>query len=122
MKMPGVTYAKCLYAGPEFPADPPYSEVIYNLPQAPPRRKSCATIGICDNWIGVGATGVVFEVQLDSGQGWQTKYVSPMLTGPSDPIAISVDWAGAQRLQLDCKDADNQISADYAVWADARLE
>ncbi len=122
MKMRGVPYPKCLYAGPEYATGTAYSEIIYDLPQGPARERFCAVIGICDNYIGARPTGVIFEVQVDKDGEWETKYTSAAMYGPDEPVAIAIDITGASRLRLFCKDTGDGISADYAVWADARLE
>jgi hypothetical protein len=122
LKMRGVLYAKSLYAGPEYANPLPYSEIIYDLPQDPKPNKFCATIGICDNCIGASPTGVIFEVQVDKNGEWETRYTSPTFAGPVDPLAICVDISDTKRLRLYCRDTGDGISADYAVWADARLE
>ena len=122
LRMRGLLYTKSLYAGPEYASPFAYSEIIYDLPQAPKPSKFCAIIGICDNCIGASATGVVFEVQVDKDGEWKTRYKSPTLAGPVEPLAICVDISDTKRLRLYCRDTGDGISADYAVWADARLE
>jgi len=122
MRMRGVLYAKCLYAGPEYAKGLAYSEIIYDLTERPERKKLCATIGICDNYLGVGLTSVVFQVQVERDGEWLTRYKSPPMSGATEPLAVSVDISGATRLKLYCQDTGDGINADYAVWADARLE
>ena len=122
LKMRGVLYQKSLYAGPEYASPFAYSEIIYDLPQDPKRKKFCAIIGICDNCIGASPTGVFFEVQVGKDGEWETRYKSPTLAGVAEPLAISVDISDAKVLRLYCRDTGDGISADYAVWADARLE
>ena len=123
LRMRGMLYAKALYAGPEYAAPLAYSEIIYDLPEEPKRRTFRAVIGICDNCLGAARiTGVVFEVQVDRDGAWETLYKSPTLAGPAEPLAVSVDISKAKRLRLYCRDTGDGITADYAVWADARLE
>jgi len=123
LKMRGVLYPKALYAGPEYATPLAYSEIIYELPGEPGHKTFRAVIGICDNCLGSArATGVVYEVHVDRNNGWEVMYTSPTLAGPTEPLAISVDISKAKRLKLYCRDIGDGISADYAVWASARLE
>jgi len=110
------THPKAGGAGP----DAGYSEVIYDLTQAAGAKLLRAVIGIDDTAGGAGS--VVFKVQVGADDTWETRYTSPVMRGPDEPLAISVDISGAGKLRLYCTDAGDGISCDHAAWADARLE
>jgi len=119
LRLGGVPYAKSLLTHTEPSATGTHSEVIYDLPQTPPRRWFKSLIGVADS--GVGGS-VTFEVHLDRGQGWEKSYESPILRGGQEPLAIAVDLTGARRLRLYCTDAGDGIGSDHATWALPRLE
>ena len=119
LRLGGVPYAKSLLTHTEISAQGTHSEVIYDLPQTPPRRWFKAIIGVADSGNGGSVT---FEVHLDKGQGWEKSYSSPVLRGGQEPLAISVDLTGAKKLRLYCTDAGDGIGSDHASWALPRLE
>ncbi|MFW6161587.1 MAG: NPCBM/NEW2 domain-containing protein [Planctomycetota bacterium] len=83
-------------------------------------RRLKATVGIDD---AVGRRGsAVFFVDVQRGGKWEQVFKSGVLRGGGKPVAIDVAIAGAQALRLRTTDAGDDINADHAVWADARLE
>ncbi len=74
-----------------------------------------SVIGVDDE---VGSRGTVrFEVYVDG----VLRYLSPVMTGDSRPIAIKVDLTGARSMQIMVSSAGDGTSRDHGDWADARL-
>ncbi len=119
LRLGGAPYAKSLLTHTEPAAGGTHSEVIYDLPQAPPRRWFKSIIGVADSGNGGSVT---FEVHLDRGTGWEKSYASPVLRGGQEPLAVAVELAGAKKLRLYCTDAGDGIGSDHAAWALPRLE
>jgi hypothetical protein len=64
----------------------------------------------------------IFRVLLQDRQGaWTTAFESPTLRSGDEPLAISIDLAGAARLALIVDSADRGQVRDYANWLNARL-
>jgi hypothetical protein len=120
LRMRGALFAKCLQTHVELSGLTPHSEVVYHLSSLPPRKRLRALVGISDDSGGAGT--VTFEVQVERDGRWETRYTSPVVRGGQDPLGISVDMAGAQKLRLYCTDAGDGIGSDHATWAEARLE
>ena len=74
-----------------------------------------ALVGIDDSTDGRGS--VRFRVLVDGRE----KYVSPILRGGDPPVPVSVELAGAKRLELVVDYADRADVLDHADWLDARL-
>jgi hypothetical protein len=73
-----------------------------------------STIGVDGN---NSATAVIFQVYGDGKLLYQSSTVTP----GNDSIPIAVNVTGVQTLTLDVFGATTNLSADQAVWADARL-
>ena len=71
---------------------------------------------ICDDQA-EGGGSVGFRVFVDG----QVRYASPVVRGGQAPLPISVDVAGAKRLDLVVDFADRADQVDHADWLDARL-
>jgi len=80
-----------------------------------PYRRFQAQAAIDDETGGRGS--VVFRVLVDE----QVRYTSPIVRGGSPPLPISVDVAGAKKLELVVEFADRADELDHADWLDARL-
>jgi len=89
------------------------SEIVYNLDGLYTQFE--AKIGVDDE---VGNAGsVVFQVWADG----QKLYDSGLMTGASDTQSVKVDLTGKQQLKLVVTDGGDDIGADHADWADAKL-
>jgi hypothetical protein len=64
-----------------------------------------------------GRGSVRFRVFVDG----RPKYASPIVRGGTAPLPVSVDLAGAKRLDLVVDFADRADELDHANWLDARL-
>lgn len=60
---------------------------------------------------------VSFKVLVDG----VAKYTSPLLTGTSPTVGVSVDVTNGQTLTLQVTDGGDGITSDHADWAEARL-
>jgi hypothetical protein len=89
------------------------SRITYVLSE--PYRRFQAALAIDDQAEGGGS--VAFRVFVDG----QVRYSSPMVRGGQDPLPISVDLAGAKRLDLVVDFAERADELDRADWLDARL-
>ena len=79
-----------------------------------------AAVGIEDT---VGRRGsAVFIVEVVRGGKASQVFKSATLRGRAGPVVVDVDITGAERLRLRTTDGGDNIHADHAVWADARLE
>jgi hypothetical protein len=74
-----------------------------------------AELGIDDSTRGRGS--VQFRVLVDG----QEKFASPIIRGGARPTPVSVDVAGAKRLELVVDYADRADVLDHADWLNARL-
>lgn len=74
-----------------------------------------AELGVDDSTSGGGS--VRFRVFLDGRQ----KYTSETVRGGMDPVPMSLDLAGAKRLDLVVDYADRADQLDHANWLNARL-
>jgi hypothetical protein len=89
------------------------ARLTYTLTE--PYRRFQAQAAIDDETGGRGS--VVFRVLVDD----QVRYSSPIVRGGSPPLPISVDAAGAKKLELVVEFADRADELDHADWLDARL-
>ena len=89
------------------------SRLTYLLSQ--PYRRFQAELSIDDGTSGRGS--VRFRVFVDGS----AKYASPIVRGGATPLPVSVDLAGAKRLDLVVDFADRADELDHANWLDARL-
>lgn len=78
-------------------------------------RRFDAEVAIDDEAAGSGS--VVLRVFADATE----KYRSPVLRGGEQPVAISVDITGAQRVSLVVDHADRGDQLDRADWLNARV-
>ena len=74
-----------------------------------------AELGIDDSTAGRGS--VQFRVLVDG----QEKFISPTIRGGQPPVPVSVDVAGAKKLELVVDYADRADVLDHADWLNARL-
>ena len=74
-----------------------------------------ATVGVDDEVGGRGS--VVFQAYLDG----RLVYRSPVLTGRSAPLPVTVGVTGGRSLRLVVTGAGDGTAYDHADWADARL-
>ena len=88
------------------------SRILYPLPEG--SVAFAATIGKDQE---VGGGSVVFVVQADGREVFR----SGVFQNDTPPQDISITLAGAQKLALIVEDAGDNIMADHADWADARL-
>jgi hypothetical protein len=120
--MYGTAYARSLQTHVETSGQGNHSEVIYDLAQvSPPRRTLRVTVGVSDE-AGGGSVTFAVQVQTEPDGPWVTRYQSPVLRGNQEPLGLSVDLSGARQLRLYCTDAGDGIGSDHATWAEARLE
>ncbi len=89
------------------------SRLTYVLAQ--PFRRFCAELAIDDETDGGGSAG--FRVFVDG----RLKYTSPTVRGGQPAIPVSIDIAGAKRLDLVVDFAERADELDHADWLDARL-
>ncbi|OHB81347.1 MAG: hypothetical protein A2V98_10870 [Planctomycetes bacterium RBG_16_64_12] len=82
---------------------------------AEPYRRFQAELGIDDATSGRGS--VRFRVFVDGNQ----KYASEPIRGGTPPVPVSVELAGAKRLDLVVDFVDHADQQDHANWLDARL-
>jgi hypothetical protein len=80
-----------------------------------PYRRFQAELAIDDGTSGRGS--VRFRVFVDGSP----KYASPTVRGREPPVPVSVDVAGAKRLDLVVDFADRGDVGDHANWLNARL-
>jgi len=80
-----------------------------------PYRRFEAELAVDDETAGQGS--VRFRVFVDGN----VKYTSPTIRGRERPVPVSVDLAGAERLDLVVDFADRADVEDHADWLDARL-
>jgi parallel beta-helix repeat protein len=98
------------------------SYAVYAL--TPPLDKATrfrAVVGIDDGADHRGS--VSFRVEVQRQGKWETAYQSPVLYGrpKAEHHKVDVDVRGATALRVST-DGGNDISADHAAWAEARLE
>ncbi|MEV6521887.1 NPCBM/NEW2 domain-containing protein [Longispora sp. NPDC051575] len=74
-----------------------------------------ATVGVDDEIADYGS--VVFAVKVDGVE----KYRSPLMTGTSTPVPVSVDITGARLVDLVVTDGGDGKGGDHADWAAARF-
>ncbi|MEN6449125.1 MAG: NPCBM/NEW2 domain-containing protein [Thermoguttaceae bacterium] len=74
-----------------------------------------ALVAIDDSTAGRGS--VRFRVLVDGRE----RFASPVLRGGDRPVPVSVDLAGAKRLELVVDYADQGDVLDHADWLDARI-
>ena len=105
LTLDGVVYAKGLGTSAD-------SEVRYAIHDC---SRFTARVGIDDE---VGANGsVVFQVWTDGRQA----YDSGLMTGIAKTQTVSVDLTGKSALRLVVTDGGDDIAADHADWADAKI-
>jgi hypothetical protein len=80
-----------------------------------PWRRFQGELGIDDSTGGLGSVG--FRVFVDGKQ----KYSSPPVRGGMPPQAVSIDLAGAKKLDLVVDYGEAGDVLDHADWLDARL-
>ncbi len=80
-----------------------------------PYRRFQAELAVDDETGGRGS--VTFRVFVDG----KVQYSSPIVRGGSPPLPISIDLAGAKRLDLVVDYADRADELDHANWLNARL-
>lgn len=80
-----------------------------------PYRRFQAELAIDDQTGGRGS--VIFRVLVDD----QARYTSPIVRGGQPPLPVSVDVAGAKKLELIVEFADRADELDHADWLNARL-
>lgn len=91
-----------------------HSRMQLTFPLEPNDREFRATVGIDD--VAEGRGHAVFSVAVDD----KTVWISPGLTGSSDPLAIPpVDLRGGKRLTLTVDFGEEGDVCDYADWGDA---
>jgi hypothetical protein len=89
------------------------SRLTYTL--AEPYRRFQAELAVDDETEGGGS--VRFRVFVDG----QVRYASPVVRGGQTPAPVSIDLAGAKRLDLVVDFADRADELDHADWLNARL-
>ena len=89
------------------------ARLTYQLSQ--PYKRFQASLGVDDHTGGRGS--VRFRVFVDGRQ----KHASQTVRGGDPPLSVSVDLAGAKRLDLVVDYADRADELDHADWLDARL-
>ena len=121
VKLGGTLYTKSLMICPERAPGGNASHVVYELTGALGKATRLkAVVGIDD---AMGKRGsAVFLVDVHRGGVWKEVLKSGALKGGGKPVAIDVDIAGAAQLRLRATDAGDDIHADHAVWAEARVE
>jgi hypothetical protein len=94
--------------------------VVYTLTGLPVTFKRFkATVGI-DSAMGTRGSAV-FLVDVERDGKWVEVFKSSVLRG-GKATAVDVDVTTAARLRLRTTDGGDNIHADHAVWADARVE
>jgi hypothetical protein len=89
------------------------ARLTYALDQ--PYRRFQAELGIDDSTAGRGS--VLFRVFVDGRQ----RYASGPVRGGAAPLPVSIDLAGAKRLDLVVDYGERGDVLDHADWLDARL-
>jgi hypothetical protein len=89
------------------------SRLSYAL--AEPYRRFQAELVVDDQTNGGGSVG--FRVFVDG----QVRHASPIVRGGQPPVPVSVDIAGAKRIDLVVDFADRADELDHADWLNARL-
>jgi hypothetical protein len=82
---------------------------------AEPYRRFQAELAIDDQTGGGGSVG--FRVFVDG----QVRHTSPVIRGGQTPTPVSVDLAGAKRIDMVVDFADRADEWDYANWLNVRL-
>jgi len=119
-RLAGKTYKKGLMTCPEAAGGGGRSHVAYALSSLPLKfTRFKAMVGI-DGAMGTRGS-VVFLVDVHRGGKWVEAFKSAVLRGGKAAV-VDVDIAGAEKLRLRTTDAGDNIHADHAVWADARVE
>lgn len=90
-----------------------HSEMLINLKGA--ARRFVAYVGVLEERAHVGS--VAFEVEVDG----EIVVDTGTLSGPVDPVLVSVPLRGAERMVLRVTDGGNGIGNDHAVWGLAAL-
>jgi len=121
VKLGGKPYAKSLMLCPETAKGGGRGHVVYALSGALGKATRLkATVGIDD---AMGRRGsAVFLVDVHRDGAWKEVFKSGVLRGGGKPIDIDLDIRGADALRLRTTDAGDDIHADHAVWAEARVE
>jgi len=121
VKLGGKPHAKSLMLCPETAGGGGRGHVVYALSGALGKATRLkATIGIDD---AMGKRGsAVFLVDVHRDGEWREAFKSGVLRGGGTPVALDVEIAGAAQLRLRTTDAGDDIHADHAVWAEARIE
>ncbi|WP_412537791.1 glycoside hydrolase family 31 protein [Longispora sp. K20-0274] len=89
------------------------STITYHLDRR--CRTFTATVGVDDEIADYGS--VVFAVKVDGVE----KYRSPLMTGVSAPVPVSVDVSGGTLVDLVVTDGGDGKGGDHADWAAARF-
>jgi hypothetical protein len=88
------------------------SRLSYALTE--PYRRFQAELAVDDR---AGGGSVGFRVFVDG----QVRYTSPIVRGGQPPVPVSIDIAGAKRIDLVVDFADRADELDHADWLNARL-
>ncbi len=78
-------------------------------------RRFEALVAVDDSTAGGGS--VVFRVLVDGRE----RFASKTIRGGDAPVPVSVDLAGAEKLELSVDYADRADVLDHADWLDARI-
>lgn len=89
------------------------AQLSYGLGE--PFRRFQAEAAIDDQTEGLGS--VRLRVLVDGRE----KYASPMIRGGTPPVPVSVDMAGAKRLELVVEYGERADQMDHVDWINARL-
>ncbi len=107
IKLRGTTYTKGLGVHA-------YSEITYNIAGAG-YKTFISDVGVDDETGGNGS--LIFQVWVDG----VLNGASPIVTGTSAPITLTVDVTGASTIKLIVTDAGNGDWFDHGDWAGARF-
>lgn len=113
----GVTYDYGLMICPRKPEG--RGMIEFDLSPYPQAKGFKAVVGIDDMVKSNGSAAFIVEGRKN-GQ-WQQLYISRVLRGKDDGVAVHVSLEGCDAIRLITTDGSNGIGADHAVWADAQF-
>ena len=97
------------------------SAIVYNVAEYTDRLTHLRGFAGVDVSMGNKGNGVIFSIQVSQdGKEWEEKFVSDVVKGDSECIALDVNVNGAKFVKLLAKD-NGQNGNDHAVYGDLKL-
>jgi len=122
VRLGGKSYRKSVMICPAAGPGGGRSHIHYSLAALPIRYKRLRAVVGIDGAMATGRGSAVFLVEAVRDGKVKQLLKTPILRGGGKPLTVDVDITGADALHLRTTDAGDNIHADHAVWADARLE